>query len=44
MERFWKEFAENDPTRKDAPDWYFWPGVALMAIAAICVVVKLLSL
>ena len=44
MSDFWKEFVESDPTRKPAPEWYFWPGVVLMAICAVLAVCRLVSL
>ena len=44
MSDFWKEFGESDPTRKPAPEWYFWPGVVLVAICAVFVVFKVASL
>ena len=43
MENFWNDFAESDPTRRPAPDWYFWPGIILIAICALVAVANLLS-
>lgn len=43
MGDFWKEFRENDPTRKPAPKEYALPGVFMLVVCLIVVFCILLS-
>jgi hypothetical protein len=44
MSEFWEEFRESDPTRKPPPDWYFWPGVAMIVIVVAVFVIAVVRL
>ena len=44
MGDFWKEFRENDPTRKPAPKEYTLPGVVMIVVCLIVAIVKIISL
>ena len=44
MGDFWKEFRENDPTRKPAPKEYTLPGVVMLVVCLIVAIVKIISL
>ena len=44
VSKFLKELEKSDPTRQPPPDWYFWPGVALMFFGVIFAICKVASL
>ena len=48
MENFWngfrEEMRETDPAKKQPPNWFFWPGVVIMALCAAVALTRLLSL
>lgn len=44
MGDFWKEFRENDPTRKPAPKEYALPSIIMIVVCLIVAIVKIISL
>ncbi|MBP5284755.1 MAG: hypothetical protein ILO34_01440 [Kiritimatiellae bacterium] len=44
MSDFWKEFKESDPTRKNAPDSFGWPGLTIMTLLVLYAILKAASL